>query len=235
MPSITDILITLDIKEVLRGQGMGGCSSPMPEIDALSGELLSNIHEMHLLEPALAYESYSITGAGQDRLNLSGGFVFNGSLLPVKFPSARKLAAIVCTIGPKLEEAVSEYFSRGEALRGLLLDGIGNAALDSIVREACRMVKKESSSQGYKVSSPVSPGTPGFSISEQRTVFKLAPAEHIGVRLTASGVMFPRKSISMVIAIGKDLPEQAEDNICDSCNMAASCKYRSHYHALLSN
>lgn len=235
MPIFRDISVRLDIKKVLQGQGMGGCSRPRPEITALSGELLSNIDKMHLLEPALAYESYSITGAGQDRVNLNGGFILNGSLLPVKFPSARKLVAIVCTIGPKLEEAVSEYFNRGEALRGILLDGIGNVALDSLVREACRRVKKESSSQGYQIGSPVSPGIPGFSISEQRTLFKLAPATHIGVRLTASGVMFPRKSISMVIAIGKDMPEQAEDNICDSCNMVASCKYRSHYHALLSN
>ncbi len=54
-------------------------------------------------------------------------------------------------------------------------------------------------------SSPLSPGMPGFAILEQWQVFQLVSAEEIGVSLTSSGIMVPRKSVSMVIGIGPQM------------------------------
>lgn len=238
MPVFRDIPITLNKKEILHRQGMGACTSLRPEIVALSHSLLASIAELQLLESNIAYEAYPITEACHDRLFIDNGIALHGSLLTVKFPSASKLAAIVCTIGPKLEKAVSSYFNKGEPLRGLLLDGIGNAALDSLVREACRLVRKEASLQGYQISSPINPGMPGLPVSEQRTLFKLAPAGQIGIHLSSSGVMTPRKSISMVIGMGIDMPAWTWNETCVSCNMARTCRYSSSFknkHVTVSN
>jgi hypothetical protein len=47
-------------------------------------------------------------------------------------------------------------------LRGMLLDGIGSAAVDSLTEEACKLIADEASSRGYEASSPISPGDARF-------------------------------------------------------------------------
>ncbi len=226
MPVIHDIPVTLDTGELLRHQGMAGCSRPRAEITTLMHEVLESIREQQVLKPAIIYESCEITGIFQDRICLKDDLALHGWLLPARFSLARKITVIVCTIGPKLEQAAAEYFRKGEPLRGLLLDGVGNAAIDSVVREACRLVRDEASSYDYQISSPISPGAPGFPVSEQYSLFKLLPAGQVNVRLTKSGVMLPRKSISMLVGMGTDMPARVEDKMCDSCNMVRSCMYR---------
>jgi len=135
---------------------------------------------------------------------------------------------MVCTIGPGLEKQVAEYFNSDEALRGLLLDGIGSAAIDSLGFEVCSLIGNEASLHGYQASSPLSPGGPRFPLAEQWQLFKLVPADQIGVSLTSSGVMVPRKSISMVIGMGSDMKTWTKAESCARCNLRNTCHYRIH-------
>jgi len=168
MPIIRDISLSLKTKEVLRREGFREYSKIRPEIKSLILELLANVKNAHLLESAMAYEIHSITEMSHRQLSLEGNAVVHGSLLPSLLPEAKELAVVVCTIGPKLEEQVTDYSNRGELLRGMLLDGIGSAAVDSLAQEVCKFIAGEVSSRGYQVSSPISPGMPGLPITEQR-------------------------------------------------------------------
>ena len=115
------------------------------------------------MEPAVAYEIYPVTGMSTD-------------VTPSLLPEAKELAAVVVTIGPGLEKQVTDYTSQGEPLRGLLLDGIGSAAVDSLAQEACKLMAGEASSRGYEVSRPISPGMPGLPITEQRRLLEMVPS-----------------------------------------------------------
>ena len=46
----------------------------------------------HLLEPAMAYEIYSITGMSHKQLSLDNNVVVHGLLLPLLLPEAKELA-----------------------------------------------------------------------------------------------------------------------------------------------
>ena len=162
------------------------------------------------------------------QLSLKGKGVVHGPLLPSLLPEAKELAAVVCTIGPKLEKQVANYFNRDEPLRGLLLDGIGSAAVDSLTEEVCKFMTAEASSRGYQASSPISPGMPGLPITEQWQLLKMVPAEKIGVSLTSSGTMVPRKSASMVIGIGPQMKTWTRAEVCGHCSLGESCAYRIH-------
>jgi len=87
-------------------------------------------------------------------------------------------------------------------------------------------VRREALSRGYQASSPLSPGMPGFSISEQWQLFKLVPAEEIGVSLNPSGMMVPRKSTSMVIGVGMKMPTWTQAEVCDRCSLKRTCPYK---------
>jgi len=226
MPIIRDISLKLKIREILRRQGFKEYSKVRPEMKNLIGELLVSLSDKHLLEPAIAYEIYSITEVGHHRVRLEGNAALHGPLLPSVLLEAKELSVVVCTIGPKLEEKVTDYLERSEPLSGLLLDGIGSAAVDSLAQEVCKLIMHEASLRGYQTGSPLSPGMPGFPISEQWRLFELVPAEEIGVNLTPSGMMVPRKSVSMVIGIGLQMTTWTQAEVCARCNLKETCPYR---------
>ena len=226
MPAIRDVSLRLDMEQVLRRQGMGNRARLRSQIMDLLRELLSTIDS--LLKPAFAYELRSITKLHHDRLYLEGGAVLNSPLFPLVLSSARKLAAVICTIGPRLEESVTDYFARGEPLRAIMLDGIGSAAIDNLSQEACQFMKREAASLGYETSSPLSPGMDGWPVAEQRRLFRLVPAEQIGVYLTPLAVMVPRKSVSMAIGMGPEMPTWTQAETCHRCRLKGACPYRVH-------
>lgn len=226
MPIIRDIHLTLNIKEVLRWQGYREHSKIRPEIKNLILELLASVKSDHLLEPAAAYEIHSIKDVGHRQLSLTGKTLLRGLRLPILLTEVKDLAAVVCTIGPRLEKQSVDCFSRNEPLRGVLLDGIGNAAIVSLVHEVCKRITSEALSRGYQASSAFNPGMDGLPISAQWQLFKLARAENIGVSLTASGLMIPGKSSSMIIGLGPQIQGRARSETCTRCSLKSSCPYR---------
>lgn len=226
MPVIRDIPLSLEINDVLRRQGIREHSRLRDETKTLIQELVASAENNGLLEPAVAYEIHGIANIDHDRLYLEGGLALNGSLFYSVLSSARELAIAVCTIGPRLEQKVTDYFDKKEPLRGLLLDGIGSAAVDSLIQEACKLIGQQASTRGYQAGSPLSPGMHGFPLTEQWQVFRLVPAEQIGVTLTESGVMVPRKSVSIVIGFGPQMKTWTKAQVCAHCNLRKTCCYR---------
>ncbi len=221
-----DIPLRLKTTEVLRREGFRKHSKIRPEIKSLILELITRVKKDRLLEPAIAYEIHPITEMGHRQFSLEGNIVVHGPLVPSLLPEAKELAAVVSTIGPRLEKQVTKYFDRNKPLEGLLLDGIGSAAVDSLIEEVCKFMTAEALSRGYQASSPISPGMPGLPITEQWQLIKMVPAREIGVSLTSSGVMVPRKSASMVIGIGPQMRIWTRDEVCTHCSLRKTCPYR---------
>ena len=224
MPIVRDIHLDLKTEEVLRRCGIKESSKLKTEIETIIGELLASVD--NILEPVIAYETYPVTEVGHDQLSLEGNAVLRGSALSSILAEAKELAVAICTIGPKLEKQVTDYFNGNEPLRGLLLDGIGSAAVDSLGFEVCQLMTREASLRGYEASSPVSPGGTRFPMSEQWQLFELVPADEIGVSLTSSGLMVPRKSVSMVIGMGQQMRTWTKAEACARCNLRDTCHYR---------
>ena len=226
MPIVHDISLNLNKKEVLRRGGIKRESAVSANMGTLLGELLARTTDEQLLEPAIAFEIYPITKINQHELRLKGDAALDGSLLSSALEKAKELAAVVCTIGPRLEQEVKKCIDRNEPLRGLLLDGIGSAAIDKLAQEVCRLIGQIASATGHQASSSLNPGMPGFPLSEQRHLFELAPAVEIGVSLAPSGLMVPRKSLSMVIGIGPKMRTWTQDEVCASCTLKKTCHYK---------
>jgi cobalamin-dependent methionine synthase I len=183
-------------------------------------ELLEKVNKNNLLDAAVAYEIYPITDTSWLRLSLQGNVATKVML------KAEKVAVVACTIGSRLEELVTDYFNHGEPLRGVLLDGIANAAVDSLKEKACGLIKDEALLQGCQASGPINPGMPGLPIEVQRELLELVSALEIGITLTSSGVIFPRKSVSLIIGIGRNMKTWRTTEICAHCNLSDVCVYK---------
>lgn len=226
MPIVRNIKLTIDIEQALRRQGMSQRSKPRPQVMGILHELLESINKSYLLKPAIIYKIYTITDMSQGQIYLSDNKSIHSPFLVSNLPSAKELAIIVCTIGPELEEKAAYFFHHDEPLRGLLLDGIGSAAVDCLSEEACQILTQEASTRGYQTSSPISPGMIGLPISEQQHLFEMVPAEEIGVYLTSAQIMVPRKSVSMVIGIGPEMTKWTKAEVCRHCKLRKSCRHK---------
>jgi hypothetical protein len=229
VPIIRDIPLSLNLKDILRRQGIDRYSKLNPTIKNLTCELLVAVKRKQLLEPAIAYSIYPVKGIKHDLMQLENGAVLRGEAISSVLRDARELAILVCSIGPKLEAEVAGYFDKNESLNGLILDGIGSTAVDSLAQKACGYIAREALDRGCRASSPLSPGMPGLPISQQKRLFRLVPAEEIGVSLTLGGVMIPLKSISMIIGIGPEMKNWTQVEVCMRCNLNKTCSHRVHH------
>jgi hypothetical protein len=118
--------------------------------------------------------------------------------IPV-FRGAEKAALCVCTIGPDLEETVARLSAEGDLLRGLVLDWLGSEAVTNISRQACRWLAGMARAEGLLPGRMFAPGYKGWDITGQKFIFAAVPVSAIGVRLTPSSMMVPRKSYSFRI------------------------------------
>lgn len=223
---VRNIPIKLEISNIIRRQGIKEQHGLRPQFQEITHELLDMVDKQCLIQTATVHNIYEVTSSNHQKLMIDNGFIFQGKKSINTLASAKRLAVALCTIGPALENKVSQYFTAKEPLRGLLLDGIGSAAVDSLAQEVCELIRQDAQLKGYQTGSPFSPGMPGFPIAKQRELFQLVPAEDIGIKLTSSGVMFPRKSISMIIGIGTNLKTWTKAELCARCNLRHTCDHR---------
>jgi hypothetical protein len=168
-------------------------------------------------------ESFQVREFRHERLSFGHGHL-SGPLVAEHLHAAQSVVVVVCSIGPGVEEAASEYFAEDPAV-ALALDAFGSAAVDLLGTEMCQRVDLQAEAEGLRTTVPLSPGLVGWPVANgQRQIFELVDATSAGVRLTEGYMMVPKKSTSMVIGIGPDVAHAGES--CDYCGMAATCRYR---------
>ena len=120
------------------------------------------------------------------------------------FAEADKIALCICTIGDDLEKASAGLIKNNEMLKGFILDSLGSEAAEEVAQESDKIIADKARSMGLWPSKRFSPGYGIWDIREQSYLFSLLPAADIGIRLTDSFMMIPRKSVSFRINFYKD-------------------------------
>jgi len=115
------------------------------------------------------------------------------------FKDAEKVAMCICTIGPELEAEVNDLMKKNEMLKALILDALGSEAAEETAIQSDKILAKKAREMDLWPSKRFSPGYGKWNIKEQHYVFQMLPGQEIGVRLTESCMMIPRKSISFRI------------------------------------
>jgi len=164
-------------------------------------EIASLIEESReLIEPKAVYTYFEVVRIEGNSVRLESGDVLNGIILADMLRCGQKVAPYVATIGPKLEDHASKL-AGDNMLLAFFLDKIGNYALKIAEENIRSLVEK---TLGDKISN-FGPGEGTgklFGIEQQAVLFQiLQPFNSIGVRLTPSYLMIPKKSVSGVFAV----------------------------------
>ena len=205
--------------EVLESQGMKGRKNLPPRILKLLDsalDLFKQFAEPRGILQEWAVSDYRIIYDGNG-LNAPEGPI------PLIVPQADALAIFAATLGEPLIAKGSELFAQGEAALGYMLDAVNSSGAERLGKlMADRFMEflpaemrqtKQLKAQYY------SPGHCGWHLSGQAKLFEALRPEEIGVRLNASYVMLPIKSISGFLVVGK-LPIhrfRPEFSFCKAC------------------
>jgi hypothetical protein len=226
VPVLAEILSDLDVPAVMRATGIRRPDASESRMAAITTDLIEAVRNTDLLEPAMTSRRYLISGFTESGITLGGGVTLHGEALRECCAEALELAVMVCTIGGGLEQKVDDFFADAEPLRSLILDTIGNLALESVVSQGCAQIRREVLPAGYQSGGPVFPGEAGFPITEQPQLLSLADAAWTGISLTHGGMMLPRKSLSMVIGIGPEMKSGVTAHSCDRCQQRGRCHHQ---------
>ncbi len=218
MPVLSNLCLEPREEKILKR--FGG-SELKPNLDVRKRLKELNADFGSLINPSIAYDFFEVVEIELEAIVLEHDKI-GGSLLPALFKGCQQLMVAVCTIGSQLEEKVEELLHEGNLLNAMLIDEVGNAAINELEDECLRIANEKADEEGLTASGCICPGKEDFTLDEQGKILKMVYAHDIGVRLTNSRMMYPRKSTSLVIGIGTDL---AHWDMCDYCELRGRCNY----------
>lgn len=189
------------------GEAGGRVADPAERLERAIDEAIPRALE--LMRTAGIY----VVGSGGD---LPGSTVFEG---------LERVAYCVCTIGSALEEEVTRLSGDGELLRAIVLDAAGSVAAETAAEYMDRRIQEAAAMLDLKTSCRASPGYGDWDVREQAKLFRIVPAERIGVSLSESSMMMPRKSVSFAIHIAERPARLRSESSCKNCDRA-DCPYR---------
>ena len=218
METIDRIPATLDRAAVAERLRVSPARAASVDLDALLDQARS------LIALRAVYE-ISYTGAkGEDTVEVAG-VTFRSRVLRRNLDQAQKVFPFIMTAGPALEAAAA---SSGDLLRQYYLEEMANMALGE---GAAWLAARLSERWGFPALSSMDPGSlEDWPITEQPKLFSIfGDTERlVGVRLTDSMLMVPRKSISGIL-----FPSEEGFQSCQLCEREKCPGRRTPYDAAL--
>ncbi|MGB2782465.1 MAG: vitamin B12 dependent-methionine synthase activation domain-containing protein [Atribacterota bacterium] len=229
MKIVKDIQLKIDEDEVLRYLGYSKRKMVAPKEIVLQIVREEIARSYNLFEPQGIYSPIKIRqiSFSDGRVVLENDFVVNFNNLVISLLKGTNCLVLgVVTVGSTLENNVSELFARGEYPRAIALDAVGTVAVEALSKYVRNLICQEVKDRNLQITRHFSPGYNDWDINQQKVIFKIIPADKIGVKLTESCMMLPRKSLSWIIGIGKDISILSkEKDTCKICKLK-SCQYR---------
>jgi len=147
--------------------------------------------------------------------------------LPAGIRQADALGIGLCTASEEIDHSAAQLRADGRWIDAWIWDACGITALADLEDNLAREMWAWALARGIRASAAYAPGvaSSAWALSHQRLIFRLLPADQIGVCLTPNLWMHPVKSRSFVVGIGKRIAQAETPFDCGDCNDGA-CVYR---------
>ncbi|MGM0367453.1 MAG: vitamin B12 dependent-methionine synthase activation domain-containing protein [Actinomycetota bacterium] len=192
---------------------MGGRLNPKLEkiLEEKKQQCIENI------EPKAIYDKFKIEKIEDHTVYFGTKNTFKGPNI-AKILTGSEIALIfVFTLGGKVDKIIKETTKSGDTLSTIVMDTITTSLLTLLGKHFTEIAKKEGKEKdSWNATCTYSPGQYKWTIEEQKEIFKMLPADKIGVKLNPSYLMVPFKSVSGVYGFG---PENKIDKTKVACEL----------------
>jgi len=156
---------------------------------------------------------------------LDNAVELSGKAVGAYIKDAEDVCVFLVTLGDAIDTEASGLMKSADSLDGYILDRVGSVAIEAIAESLEDHIRKECEANNKSVSMRLSPGYCDWPVEEQVKLDNLLNSSKIGVHLTESCMMIPRKTISGLIAIGPKELFSKRLSQCSICKLK-SCDYR---------
>lgn len=166
----------------------------------IDDSIKTSILEMIDLSKKLLQPNYAISlskkNTKDDEIILEN-FTINSRDIFKLLENSNQVCGIIATIGLSIDTKISLFLEQKEILPAFILDSIGSVAIEELVNNICNDIKTKYGQTTMRFS----PGYGDWPIQNQKDFLKWLGADKIGIILSPTFQMIPRKSVSAVMGI----------------------------------
>lgn len=208
--------LSWDIREIYLLMGYG---SHIPEegVRQLIQEMLDELS--HRLVPHYGYVLVDGNVPERGKLLLDNQLFNPGAIISHAMKGAEKYAVFTATIGEEFDNFSRQLKAEDDILRVFIADALGSVLAEATVTLLMKQLEVMADKEGMHISNNYSPGYCDWFLAEQKQLFSFFPEGSTGITLTDSCLMLPVKSVSGIVALGKDVKRREYGcNICKMVN-----------------
>jgi hypothetical protein len=154
---------------------------------------------------------------GKDNLICHGVKFHFDPLIGIHLRGSTQLVIFTVTIGELFDKWVDASSTNGDHLDSFVIDTIGAELVEAAADWLENEIHTQFTKYNLLTSTRLSPGYCNWNVADQHKLFSLLPEKFCGITLNDSAMMSPRKSISGIIGIGKNVKRL--DYQCNICSM----------------
>ena len=208
MPVYNAPLLTIDPKETRRYAGL------MRAKDFDEKFIEDACQDARLLaEPRGIWQLYDYDCESQI-VKADPPFHIEGRKIGKHLAGCDKVILLAVTVGDAIEDMVTKRFADGEYASSVLLDAAATTAVEQLADGMEKAIKPKMAAQGYGMRWRFSPGYGDWPLEQQ--------PELIRVTLSESKMLVPRKSVTAIIGLYKEVKGAEETkhaaNGCAACD-----------------
>jgi len=180
-------------------------------------------HCLSISKPRFHFEIFPLTA--NDNICKIENISLLGKDIKLHLNGASFCAVMAATLGIETDREFLRLRSRN-ITDALIFDASCTALIESVADECERTIAKVSENIGCFLNSRYSPGYGDFPLSQQHDLLGIIDAERkLGITLTDTFLMLPRKSVSAVTGLFKKPAHEISRN-CSSCFLRDKCNLR---------
>jgi hypothetical protein len=184
----------LHLEPILRFQRYRNLDQVAPAIRDVAKDMLGLVEG--LAAPEVVFITRPVDRVDADTLRLVDGPTFHSRSFGTHLPLASEVVCFLCTIGPAVDERVSQLAETDELLEALFVETAGWLAIEDALRKFRGHLNARVRPKGLRLSPRLGPGYVDWPLTEQAEFFPMFGGTSLPVSLSEYCVMTPKKSIS---------------------------------------
>lgn len=193
----------------------------------LDAALIAQLRELssralQCIEPRIELRRFGLTADG-----LLEGTAYRpeGGDVAALLASCHEAALLAATLGAQSERLLLQEQARSGA-QAVLMDAVLSAAIEALCDQEEEVLRAQLGAQGMYLTDRFSPGYGDMPLEQTRMICDVLNAnQRIGLTVSASGIMIPRKSVTAIMGISKSLVPMRPKG-CAGCAARDTCTMR---------
>jgi len=215
--------ISIDKKEVLRYLQYKSDIID-EETDRLINECIIELKDLSELK--YVYRIFNISNDNAS-ISFEDEIIIKSKDLSKLFKNSNKVALMGATLGLAVENRI-RYYSLSNLSKGIIFDACATTYIEALCDYVENEIRIIANKEGTNITFRFSAGYGDVSIHHQQKIINsLNAAKLIGLNVSESSILIPRKSVTAFIGF-VDNYEKTENkkSSCSTCNLYDDCSYR---------